>query len=126
MKKSVRMILCLALVLASLFCLVACGGGSGSKSSVAGKYKFYSMTMEGETFKASDLEDLGMDPDDIYLKLNKDGTGVMVMPGEDEMDMEWEGDEIWPEGEEDEAVEFSVKGGKLTMEQDGVEMVFKK
>ena len=122
MKKSVKMILCLALVLASLFCLVACGG---SKDNIVGSYEFYSMKMEGETIKAKDLEDFGLESDDITLKIKKNGTAILEMAGET-IDMEWEDGEIWPEGEEDEAVEYKFKGGKLTFEAEGAEMVFKK
>lgn len=132
MKKTLRMILCLVLTLSLMTCFAACdlfgddeGGSSKSGSSIAGKYEFYSMTMEGETITAEDLEDMGADPSAMYIEINKDGTAILSTNGE-ETDMEWEDNMMWPADDEDDKAEFTVSGSKLTLEQDGMEMVFKK
>ena len=99
-------------------------------NSVAGTYYFEEMTQDGETVAREDLEYAaelsGMDLNEfLYLQLNDDGTGVMSMMGE-EMEMAYEDGKIWPVGDEDEKIPFTVKGNTLTIEQDDMKMVFKK
>lgn len=119
MKRTLSMILGLALIMGMLVCF------SGCTLFTAGKYYIYKMTMDGETITRDDMEDMGVDYKDFYLDLDSDGTGVLCSNGS-EQDMEWDEDEIWPEGDKDEAAEYEVKGSKLILEQDGMEMVFKK
>ena len=126
--KKLTKILCLLMAICMMLCFTACDEDDDKKSSksMAGTYQFYEMTQDGETITKDDLAAYVDDIDEFcYLELNKDGTGTLVLMGE-EMEMEYDDEYIWPEGEEDEKVEYTFKNGKLTMEQDGPERVFKK
>ena len=137
--KKLTKILCLLMAICMMLCFTACDEDDDDKKSsksIAGTYQFYEMTQDGETINAAAMEeylemyaeymgeDLDMD-EFCSLKLNKDGTGTLIVMGE-EMEMEYDDEYIWPEGEEDEKVEYTFKNGKLTMEQDGAELIFKK
>lgn len=136
MKKYLRGILCLVLALCMAMCFVACDDSDEDEDDVVGTYYFYEMEQDGETITAADLEEqlesyaeymeeeISMS-DFFYMELKKNGTGVLCMMGE-EMEMEWDEDFIWPEGEEDEKVEYTFKNGKFTMEQDDTKIVLKK
>jgi len=114
MKRIFSSILCAALVACMLLTLAGCG--------VAGRYVLKEVSYGGISM---DAEDAGMDPDDCYIELKANGTGVMCMDGE-EFDMEWKDGKIWPEDEKDEKVDFEVEDGELTIEAEGMEMVFEK
>ena len=118
-----RILVAVLLVLSLTLCLAACGDKEKS-GGIAGKYNFYSMSYEGETVTAKDLAALGEEMN-MYIRLNADGTGVMVTEGESE-DMAYGNGKIWSVDEPDEKVDFTVKGNTLTMEQDGMVMTFKK
>ena len=135
--KKLTKILCLLMAICMMLCFTACDEDDDDKKSsksIAGTYQFYEMTQDGETITKADLEEqleaAGMadaiDMDEFcYLELNKDGTGTLILMGE-EMEMEYDDEYIWPVDEADEKVEYTFKNGKLTMEQDGTELVFKK
>lgn len=142
MKKYLRSILCLVLALCMAMCFVACDekddddDDKESSKSVAGTYQFYEMTQDGETITMADLEEQleeyaeymeeEIDMDEFCtLILKKDGTGTLVLMGE-EMEMEYDDECIWPVDEADDKVEYTFKNGKFTMEQDGMKLVFKK
>ena len=126
MKKTMKLTLCLILVLSTVLCMAACGG---DKNSIAGKYVVYSMdsngmTIKGDTLTAA-LSAMGMTIDDMYIQLNDDGTGKMSVFGET-ADMAYADGKIWPVEEPEEKVSFTVSGGKLTLEVEGNKMVFTK
>ena len=139
MKKFMRGMICLMLALCMVMCFAACEKDDDDKKSdksVAGTYQFYEMTQDGETITMADLEeqleqyaeymDEEIDMDEFcVLKLNKDGTGKLILMGE-EMEMEYDDEYIWPVDDADEKVEYTFKSGKFTMEQDGMKLVFKK
>lgn len=115
MKKTMKTVLSLALVLVLALSLVACGGTAPS-----GKYKFKSMTMEGQTVTAKDL---GIeDEDGMYVEFKDDGTGKLSIAGDDSP-FEWKGNVITAEGEK---IDFTVKGSQVILKEDGGEMVFEK
>ena len=118
-----KILVCLVMVLSLMLCIAACGDTEES-GGIAGKYKFHSMSYDGETITAKDLADMGEEMD-MYIRLNGDGTGIMYSEGETE-DMAYANGQIWSVDEPDEKVDFTVKGNTLTMEQDGMKMVFKK
>ena len=113
-----KKVLCSALVAIMLLCMTACG------SSVAGRYDFESMEMDGVKIIAQSLKDMGAEME-MYIELEEDGTGTMASDGE-VIEMGWEDGEIWPAEDPTDRVAFTIDGDTLTMEQDGVEMVFKK
>ena len=119
MKNSVRAALCLSLVVILLVSLVGCGGG------VAGRYNLVTMEAGGQSLDIAALQSLAGTSADMYIELKSDGTGVMKMDTE-VTDMVYADGMIWPAGSPDEKVSFTVSGDTLTLEQDGVKMVFKK
>lgn len=134
MKKYLSKILCLLMALALVFCFAACvsesdddddGSGSTGGSSITGTYYIYEMEMNGTVYDRDWMEENGKDYKEIYLKLKSNGTGVLNT-GDEEEDMEWDEEYIWPEGNKDEAAEYTYSNGKLTLEADGIKMVFKK
>ena len=119
MKKTVRAALCLSLVAILLVSLVACGGG------VAGHYNLVSMEMGGQKMDIAALQALAGTSVEMYIELNDDGTGVMCMDGET-TEMCYGDGMIWPVNDADDKVPFTVDGDTLTLEQDGMKMVFEK
>lgn len=114
MKKLLSSILCTALIACMLVTLAGCG--------TAGHYTLKEMSYNGITISADDAE---LDPDENYLEMKANGTAVLSMDG-DETDLEWKDGQIWAEGEEDEKADFEIDDGKLTLEIEGMEMVFEK
>ena len=108
-----KKILALTLILVMVFALCACGGG---KNAAVGTWKLTGLFEGGEDYSAY-LAMLGMD---MTLVLNEDGTGSMEMMGE-KIDVTWGDGKITNEGE---SIPFSVDGDKLTMEEDGSQLVF--
>lgn len=119
MKRTVKALLAMALIAAMLFALVACGG---SKSDIVGTWKLSSMEEDGEAVDLNSLEELGLA---CTLKVKSDGTAVLDLFG-DTTDLKWEDGKMWAAGEEDSAIPYKLSGGKLTLEQDGEKLVFKK
>ena len=113
-----KKVLCSALVAIMLLCMTACG------SSVAGHYDFESMESGGMKITAQSLKDMGAEME-MYIELEEDGTGTMANEGE-VIEMGWEDGEIWPADDPDDRVAFTIDGDTLSMEQDGIKMVFKK
>ena len=117
MKNTVTKLLCVLMVVAMVLTFAACGK--------AGTYVLSEAKIDGEKYDADELEELGLDPDDCYVELNSDGTGEVCLFGE-EVDIEWEDDEMWPEDDEDEVLEFEIDGKELTLEYEGEELIFTK
>lgn len=110
-----------AMALAAALSLTGCG------KSDAGRYDLYSMTDSGETITMKDMEDMykemNMEAPEMYIELNEDGTGKLVMGEGDAEEIKWKDGVITADGED---VNYTIKDGKLTMESDGTEMVFEK
>ena len=100
---------------------------TGCGKSDAGRYNLYSLTEDGETMTMKDMEEMykemDMEAPEMYLELKDDGTGQIVMGDEDTEKVEWKDGVI---NTDDEEIKYTVKDGKLTMESDGVELVFEK
>ncbi len=100
---------------------------TGCGKSDAGHYDLYSMTTDGETMTMKDMEEMykemDMEAPEMYIELNEDGTGKLVMGDEDTQEFEWKDGVITADGED---VKYTVEDGKLTMEDDGEKMVFEK
>lgn len=118
MKKTVKAAFCLSLVAILMVSLVACGG-------VAGRYNLVSMEMGETKLDIESLKAMAGTDVEMYIELNDDGTGVMNMDGETTQ-MAYADGKIWPVNEADDKVPFTVNGDTLTLEQDGIKMVFKK
>ncbi len=129
MKKGV--IALLACVFALCLALVGCGGGSGSSGDVkaawVGTWDLVEMEENGEVTGSEDLEMLRSLGLDVYLELNQDGTGSLVLFGE-AMDGKWEAKSATEatftlEGQ---TVDMKIADSKLAMEQNGSKLTFKK
>jgi|GEM_PF-751591 len=114
MKKILGILLSMLLAV-SLF---ACGGGA--KKSDAGYYIMDS-AKEGDTeMKADELAEIGLQG---YVILNKDGTGIVSLEGEEPVDVEW-GDGKFKA--DDEEVEYTIDGDILTLEIEGITVNYKR
>ena len=115
-------VLAMVMTIAVSFVLTGCQGKSD-----AGRYDVYSMTANGETYTLDQLKELyegmGIDFPDMYLQLNEDGTGKLVLGDDDSNKVEWKPGVISADGEE---VKYTIDGDKLSMEKDGQKIVFKK
>ena len=116
-------VLAMVMTIAVSFVLTGCQGGK----SDAGRYDVYSMTENGETRTVDQLKELyegmGIDFPDMYLQLNEDGTGKLVLGDDDSNKVEWKPGVIIANGEE---AKYTIDGDKLSMEKDGKKIVFKK
>ncbi len=128
MKKGI--IALLACVFALSLSLVGCGGsGSGGdvKAAWVGTWDLVEMEENGEVTGSEDLEMLRSLGLDVYLEMNQDGTGSLVLFGES-MDGTWEAKSA-TEGTftlEGQKVDMKIADGKLTMEQNGSKLTFAK
>ena len=115
-------VLAMVMTIAVSFVLTGCQGKSD-----AGRYDVYSMTANGETYTLDQLKELyegmGIDFPDMYLQLNEDGTGELVLGDDDSNKVEWKPGVIIANGEE---AKYTIDGDKLSMEKDGKKIVFKK
>ena len=116
-------VLAMVMAITVSFVLTGCQGGK----SDAGRYDVYSMTENGETRTVDQLKELyegmGIDFPDMYLQLNEDGTGELVLGDDDSNKVEWKPGVIIANGEE---AKYTIDGDKLSMEKDGKKIVFKK
>ena len=115
-------VLAMVMAITVSFVLTGCHGKSD-----AGRYDVYSMTENGETRTVDQLKELyegmGIDFPDMYLQLNEDGTGELVLGDDDSNKVEWKPGVIIANGEE---AKYTIDGDKLSMEKDGKKIVFKK
>lgn len=118
MNKTIRKLLCLFLILATVSTLAACG------SDRYGRYNLVSVSMNGQSFTIQELKDYIGKQDDMYLDLRDDGTATMVFLGESS-EMLWEDDKIWPKANASKA-SFTIEENTLTMDMNGITMVFQK
>ena len=119
MKKTVKAVLCLVLVIGVVCTLAACG------DKIVGRYDLVKMESNGQTLDVSTLKSLAGSDVDMYLELFEDGTGIMKMDG-DTTHMRWADGQIWPANQENEKISFTLVDGVLTLEKDGLTLVFEK
>ena len=120
-----KKILSLALVLSMLLCFAAC-----QEEEKGDVYYLYELTDSGETITASQLaaemQAEGMNLNEMfYLRLYKDGRGVLCRMGE-ETKMKRDTTHIWPEDDETAKMAFTLEGDTLTIQDGAAVMVFKK
>lgn len=112
MNKCMMRILSIALLLCLLFCLTACG--------TSGHYVLTEMAHGGVNVSA---EDAGYEQS--YLEMNSDGTAVLCLDGE-LINLSWQDEQIWATGEERTKASFEVRGSVLTLNVEGIELIFEK
>lgn len=88
MKNIMKSLLCVALALCLALCLCACGGSKqDSNAKLEGTYVLSKITYaDGTTLTDDDLkaeieEGWGLAPEDTYLELYSDGTGMLCVYG---------------------------------------------
>ena len=119
MKKCISLILCAVMLLGMVACLAGCG------KSIAGRYDLILMKQGDMEIKFKEMMELTGKEVDAYLELNDDGTGLLKMD-QDETKMKYADGKIWAEGEDEQKVPYKLDGSELSMEQDGMKMVFEK
>ena len=120
MKKMGKVVLSVVLVLSMLLCFAAC-----SKGGQTGRYELTSMVEDGQEFNIADMKEFLGDDYEAYIELKGNGKAVMNMMGEVE-DLVYKDGYMWPEGDEDDKIAYTLSGNTLTLEQHGMKMVFKK
>ena len=129
MKRVLSLILCVVMVLGVAACFAGCGDdGKKAEAGIAGRYNLETMAIDGTEISIKDLMEMAGDEAEgleFYLELKADGTAVMNMGGDIE-ELVYKDGQIWPEGDEDDKISFTVKGNTLTLEEDGEKLVFKK
>ena len=119
--------LSLLLAIVCLLSLAACGGGD----SPAGTYKLTKMNAAGVEMDLEQLaEQLGLDVSDMLFSATLQEDGTFIIDGE-ALGMSMEGTWKQVSGGVDltingETITATIKGGELTMEQDGMSLTFKK
>lgn len=118
MKKVLALLLAIAMILS----LAACSGKGKDKGTYndAGYYEIFSSTDEDGTMSRADYDDLDWL---IFLQLNDDGTGVLDMDDGDAYDLTWKDGSVTMDGE---TINYALAGGMLTLDLDGLVMIFKK
>ena len=120
MKKMGKVVLSIVLVLSMLLCFAAC-----SKGGQTGRYELTSMVEDGEEYNIAEMKEWFGDDYEAYIELKSNGKAVMNMMGE-VTELVYKNGYMWPEGDEDEKVAYKISGKTLTLEEDGMKMVFKK
>jgi len=129
MKKGI--IALMACMFALCLALVGCGGSGGSgadaKAAWVGTWDLVEMEESGQVTGREDLETLKSLGLDVYLEINQDGTGSLVLFGES-MSGTWEAKSA-TEGTftlEGQKIDMKIADSKLTMDQNGAKLVFEK
>ena len=112
---------------AYFYLMSATNGGMNIGGYWTGTWELVEMEQNGEVTGSDDLATLKSLGLDVYLKLNADGTGALVMFSES-MDGKWVANSadyglFCIEGQ---AVSMKIAGNKLSMEQDGSRLTFAK
>ena len=129
MKKAIVALCC---VFALSLALVGCsaGGAANPKAAWVGTWDLSEMESNGSTTSSEELETLRSLGLDVYMELNEDGTSALVLFGES-MPGTWEAksaEEATLTMSESSSAPITMKmaDSKITMEQNGSKMVFKK
>lgn len=120
MKKMGKVVLSVVLVLSMLLCFAAC-----SKGGQTGRYELTTMVQGSEELNIADMREFLGDDYEAYIELKGNGKAVMNMMGEIEQ-LVYDDGYMWPESDEDDKIAYKISGNTLTLEQDGMKMVFKK
>ncbi len=134
MKNTIRIVLCAVLVLGVLFSFSACGGSEQAvftddtavKQYVTGRYELKTIKREDGTVTSGDILQQAEDAmGDMYVELFSDGTAQLALYGQIK-DMEFSDDEMWNIDYANESYDFSVRNGKVTLNDSGDTYVFVK
>ena len=88
-----------------------------------GTWRLTDMTEDGEPLSDEDRAMMEAMAGEFFLELNEDGTGLISMFG-DTVELRWADGKMFEEGEEDDAIEYTIDGDTLTMGDDEMTMTF--
>ncbi len=121
-KNRTKRISILLMAISMLLTLCACGTSNQSKvAPEVGYFVFESMEEAGETYTAEYLESFGMDVNAFYIVLEDDGTGYLVIPGEDAEAFTWADNKLKSGNDE---IPYTIDGDTLTIADDNANMSF--
>lgn len=89
---------------------------------LVGYYEIYEMTSEDQNYSNEELKSLKSLGFKVTLELNEDKKGTLSLFG-DTMDLTYDNKNITVDGE---STPYTLKDNKLSMEQDGIKLVFEK
>ena len=124
MKKILSVALALMLIVSLALSIVGCDAAESllETNPRVGTYYIYEMSMEGQTIDRELMEEAGIDYKEVSLKFNSDNSCTMNVDGED-FSGKWDDDSIYDSSDD---IPYTYANGKITIDYDGVEMVFAK
>ena len=126
MKKILSGILALMLIASLALCIVGCDsesvGGIFETNPVVGTYYIYEMTMDGTVIDRALMEEADIDYKEVSITFKSDNTCTMNVDGED-FGGNWDDDSIYDSSED---IPYTYSNGKITIDYDGVTMIFAK
>ena len=131
MKKHLKAGLCLILMLASIFCLCACGSESAPaetpiKQTALGRFDLQTIIWEdGTNVTGEPLEEVLDMMGETFVELNSDSTALLCLYGQ-RSEMLFSDPQLWKDGTDLMTYTFSVKDGKATLKRDNTTFVFVK
>ena len=127
MKKGIIALMACVFALVMGVALVGCGSGSDPKAAWVGTWDLTEMEENGEVTGADDLEMLKALGLDVYLELNQDGTGALVLFGE-ATEFSWEAKSSTEASftMDGQTAGMKLTDGNLTIEQSGSKLTFQK
>ena len=128
-----KRILCMGLCLLLVLGCVGCSEEAAPEQTTAATepasviYSLIAMGPEDALLEADELEDrliqMGYGYDEMYIRLNRDGTGHLYLVGED-VDILHDGAAFWREETPEDRTAFTLEGNVLTIDLDGFLYVF--
>lgn len=116
----------IGIVIAAVIVLLVIGyfvfGKSILLKNLVGYYELYEMSSGDQNYSHEDLESLKTLGLNVSLELREDKTGTLSLFG-DTMELTYDGKNMTVDGE---SSPYSVKDGKISLEQDGEKLVFEK
>ena len=134
MKRTMKTMICAALILGVFCCLCACGAKSETpadnsaaiQQNVTGRYELEKIEYADGTIASGEVLQSTEDVmGDMYVELFSDGTALLSLLGQ-KHDMEFSEDKLWQDGYALNTYAFSVSDGRVTLERAGDTYIFVK
>lgn len=134
MKKSMKTMICFALIVGVFFCFAACGSKEETPATnnpviqqyLTGRYELEKIEYASGTTSSGDvLQQAEETMGDMYVELFSDGTAQLSLLGQIH-GMEFSEDKMWQIGSALNTYAFSVSNGRVTLERDGDTYIFVK
>lgn len=134
MRSTMKTVLCLVLVLVTLFCMSACSTGDAPnhqnteplKEYITGRYELEKIQWaDGTVATGNTLQDAENAMGDMYVELFSDRTAQLALFGQI-LDMEFSDDKMWQINYSSNTYDFSVGSGRVVLKQAGDTFTFVK